>query len=618
MKREATMQKIWMALGALGVLASPLASVRAASKGNVLPVLSPSGTTTLSGPSSRTFALTPLFNRGAPPVDDGLFYLRPEVDDAPNPVNDSVFNLPKTLSSQVLGPGSGFFGFDGLSHYDQRFAGTGVYANTQYSLEPPDQALAVGNGYVLEAINNALAVYKTDGTRVVAPTPINQFFGLAPEIIRGIPTFGPSLSDPRAYYDAPTRRFFVEEWGTDTDPDTGANTGTSFIKLAVSQTSNPAGGYTLYTFNTTVDPTLPLVDDQPIHVLPDYVQIGADANGFFLSINQFDLLGDQGYLGPRILAISKSAVVAGTKTPVVSLSGGDLYNSPAGFTVQPAKTPAGGAYETSANGTEYFLSSVFDTTANQLSIWAISNTASLKTTTPDLTLTDTLVTGLPFTQPDPSVQKAGPYKYGTSVGYPEELVASGDTRMTQVTYVLGHLYSAVETGVPGAETGANPGFTYFSVAPGVDRDGQVSGQVNRQGYVTVAGNTLSYPSFGINSTGGSAITCTLVGPDFYPSAAYVTLDSHLRAGPVHVASAGVAPDDGFTGYLSTDKDGNPVQGVARWGDYSQAQPDEDGNIWLAQEMISARSNTQRSLLANYGTFISKVTPTSSFGYAKPK
>jgi hypothetical protein len=608
------MQKFWTVLGAMGLLASPLVSAHAAMRGQVAPGgMVVSGTTSLSAPAAR-FASPNSLN--APPVDDGLYFLRPEVDDAPNQVNDGAFVLPDIASAQVLGAGANFFGFDGLSHYDQRFAGTGVYTNTQFSTEPPDQALAVGNGYVLEAVNAALAVYKTDGTVVAAPMPVNQFFGLAPAIIRSNLTFGPSLSDPRAYYDAPSRRFFVEEWGTDTDPATGAATGASFIKLAVSQTSNPAGGYTLYTFDTTFDPTLASdpTTGQPIHVLPDYVQIGADANGFFFSINQFDLLGNQGFLGQRILAVSKAALVAGTRTPIVSFSGGDLYNSPAGFTVQPATTPAGGAYETRAGGTEYFLSSVFDTTANQLAVWAISNTASLGTKTPSLTLTDTLISSLPFTQPAPSVQKAGPYKYGMSQGYPEELVATGDTRMTQVTYVLGHLYSAVETGVPGATTGANPGFTYFSVAPSVDAGGNVTGLTNRQGYVTVSGETLSYPSFGINSTGGSVITCALMGPDFYPSAAYVTLDSHLKAGPVRVASAGVAPDDGFTGYFNTDKAGNPVRGVARWGDYSQAQPDENGNIWLAQEMISARSNTQRSLLANYGTFISKITPTSSFSY----
>ncbi len=603
------MQKLWTVLGAFGLLASPLVSAHAATPGLVMPGgATPTGTTTLRAPLAR-FAPNSL---STPRLDDGLYFMRPELDDAPYPVNDSAFTLPDTASSLVASAAGNpnFFGFDGISHFDQRFAGTGVYTNTQFSEEPPDQALAVGNGYVVEAVNNAVAVYKTDGTLVSAPTPINQFFGTPPSIVRGPNTFGPSFSDPRAYYDAVSKRFFIEEWATDSDPNTGASTGTSFIKLAVSKTSDPTGAYTLYTFDTTFDPTLgpDPTTGQPIHILPDYVQIGADANGFYLSINQFDLLGKNGFVGQRILVVSKAVLVAGGRTSIVSFSGGDLYNSPAGFTVQPAKTPAGGAYETRAGGTEYFLSSVFDSTANQLSVWAITNTSSLNTATPNLAISDSLFTTLPFTQPASTVQKAGPYPLGQSLGEPEDKLATGDTRMTSVTYVLGHLYSAIETSVPSASR-ANPGFTYFSVAPSVDAMGNATAQTTRQGYVTVAGETLSYPCFGINSKGGVVVTCALVGPDFYPSTAFVTLDSHLKAGPVQIASLGVAPSDGFTGYATYGG-----KGVARWGDYSEAQADVDGSIWLAQEVVSTKSSTQRSALANYGTFISKITPSASFGY----
>src|SRR5436190_18697043 len=38
-------------------------------------------------------------------------------------------------------------GFEGLNHYQQRYSRGGK----QFSLEPPDQGLCVGNGYVLEA-----------------------------------------------------------------------------------------------------------------------------------------------------------------------------------------------------------------------------------------------------------------------------------------------------------------------------------------------------------------------------------------------------------------------------------------------------------------------------------
>ena len=43
---------------------------------------------------------------------------------------------------------------NGLTHRDQRLANGG----NQFSLEPPDQALCVGNGFMVEAVNSVLRV----------------------------------------------------------------------------------------------------------------------------------------------------------------------------------------------------------------------------------------------------------------------------------------------------------------------------------------------------------------------------------------------------------------------------------------------------------------------------
>jgi hypothetical protein len=53
--------------------------------------------------------------------------------------------------------------FAGINHHQQRFE---IAGGNQWSLEPPDQALCVGGGFVLEAVNNAVAVYRTSGTRL--------------------------------------------------------------------------------------------------------------------------------------------------------------------------------------------------------------------------------------------------------------------------------------------------------------------------------------------------------------------------------------------------------------------------------------------------------------------
>src|SRR3954470_9033457 len=65
---------------------------------------------------------------------------------------------PDPSGKHVTTKNPGFKGFNGLSHADQRNAGTGAFTNTQFSLEPPDQGLCVSNKFVLDTVNTALAV----------------------------------------------------------------------------------------------------------------------------------------------------------------------------------------------------------------------------------------------------------------------------------------------------------------------------------------------------------------------------------------------------------------------------------------------------------------------------
>src|SRR2546430_4754832 len=106
----------------------------------------------------------------------------------------------------VSSPGAAT-GFNGLSHLDQRNAGTGQYVNTQFSLEPPDQGLCVGNGFVVEPINLAFAVYSESGRQLTAPTALNQFYKRSPAIDRTTNTPGDFLSDPKCYWDPVGHRF---------------------------------------------------------------------------------------------------------------------------------------------------------------------------------------------------------------------------------------------------------------------------------------------------------------------------------------------------------------------------------------------------------------------------
>jgi hypothetical protein len=143
------------------------------------------------------------------------------------------------------------------------------------------------------------------------------------------------------------------------------------------------------------------------------------------------------------------------------------------------------------------------------------------------------------------------------------------------------------------------GIAWFIVTPS-DPSGTLSATMTNQGYLAVNRENVMFPSIGVNDDGEAVIAFTLVGPDFFPSAAYAPLDPVAGAGEVRISGPGALPEDGFVGYGAFGFDG-----VTRWGDYSAAVADTAGTIWMATEYIP---DAPRTLLANWGTFISHVSP----------
>ena len=87
---------------------------------------------------------------------------------------------------------------DGLTELEEEDTDNG----NNVGLEPPDQALAVGNGFVVEDVNDAFSVYDQNGKPLVAAIANNKFFGFASAAVQPNGPFGPSLADPRAYFDS--------------------------------------------------------------------------------------------------------------------------------------------------------------------------------------------------------------------------------------------------------------------------------------------------------------------------------------------------------------------------------------------------------------------------------
>ncbi len=518
-------------------------------------------------------------------------------------------HVPMPSGNAVTVTNSGFAGFDGLTHRDQRFAGTGIYKNTQFSVEPPDQALAVGNGFVLEGVNNGLAVFDASGTVLSGPTTMSQFFGVAPEIVRPSGPFGPFISDPKAYFDSDTQRWFVTELILDENQTTGNFTGTTGVLIAVSQTPDPTGSFNIFRLDTTDNTGTP--DHASCPCLGDQPLIGADANGFYISTNEFPVF-HAGFNGSQVYAMSKTALAAGSLPPVVHFSGLNFAPGLPYFSVQPGTTPPGGSFETANGGTEYFLSSLdfSSTLTNQIAVWALTNTSSLNSASPNVALSTVVIDSEVYGQPPDGQQLQGPTPLATTfisqvlggTAHPTEkleLIAGNDDRMNQVVFVNGKLWSGVNTVVKTPNGPTRVGIAYFIVTPSLST-GTLSASIASQGYVAVNQNNVLFPSIGVNAAGRGVMSFTLVGPSFFPSAAYTTIDAVGAAGDVHIASLGAGPEDGFSGYRFFGG-----SRTARWGDYSAAVASQDGTIWLATEYIP---NKPRSVLADWGTFISNVIP----------
>jgi hypothetical protein len=536
---------------------------------------------------------------------------------------------------------------------DSRLADNG----NSLGIEPPDQGLCAGNGFVLESVNNAIQVYDTNGNASSGVTSHNTFYGYPVAFNRTTGAAGPFITDPVCYFDPDTQRWFhvvitFDRVGTSFD-----FAGPNRLDIAVSQTSNPLGAWNIYKIPTQNDGT----EGTPNHhcdggpCSADFPKIGADANGIYISSNEYPLFGGRSR-GAQIYAISKQALAAGqSPVTVVQVDTSDpnlLLDGFPGFTVWPATAP-GGVYAADGGGTEYFLSTtngfdpntksfqVVPTSDNRLRIWALSNTQSLNTASPALILRHAVIEVETYAFPPTATQKEGnvpladclndstlltPFGIGCwsffrttkPPGTEREAqhVSPSFSLMQQVVYANGKLWSAVNTALRIGNT-TQAGIAYFILRPQVSSGG-VSGQVERQGYLGLANNNLTYPAVGVTAAGKGVIAFSLLGDDHFPSAAYATLNAISGASEIHIAAEGVGPEDGFTGY----KAAVGYAGYPRWGDYGATAVDGD-SIWIGSEYIgqtctfaefvltlrpgSACGGT-RANIGNWHTRISKITP----------
>jgi hypothetical protein len=614
-----------------------------------------------SRPQSGDVRQIPLFGLISPATGDFVpsgpgdvtaaeFPGQADSDAGPGPYPGSIVN--RSLSD---GPGNGVavnsgkkakslpafnVGFEGLNAYQQRYARGG----NQLSIEPPDQALCAGNGFVLEAVNTVFNVYNTSGqsvladntaTNIVSGFPrnvnhavdLNSFYGYPPAINRSTGLRGPAPTDPTCLYDAATQRFFLVILTLETVPSTGSFTTVNHLDIAVSAGSDPTGLWNIYRINVTKDGTN-TGGVNPAPYLGDYPHIGADAYGFYITTNAYPWHAN-GFSGAQIYAFSKAQLAAGAASvTVVHIDTSGLVNAPSdagstqpGFTVWPAQSPAG-QFNIDNGGTEFFLSSNATDeatrpvagfggphTSSQLVIWALTNTSSLNAPSPALSLGNRLLAVNQYAVP-PRQQQPGSGTLATTDTPQGHCI--NDTTTVLFNNAIGCWRLLFNAQPSHNELISRPdsldsrmqqvmyanGKLWGALGTALNPDGGpqragiawfiINPNANKmilQGYLGAAGYDLTFPAIGVTQSGRGVMAFTATGDTLSPSAAYASIDAIAGVGSWELVDGGQggAQDDGFTGYKAQAQVGNPPR--IRWGDYGAAAVD-GSSIWIASEYIA--------------------------------
>ena len=453
--------------------------------------------------------------------------------------------------------------FDGVGSRDSGVSNFGA------EFEPPDQGLCVGNGFVVEPVNSAYSIYRTNGHRVAGPFNVNVLFN------EGLTEF---TSDPRCYYEPSTHTWYaIILFISTVDGQGQVFTDHARTDIAVNTSGDPTTPWTVYHLDATDDGTNGTPNHPGCPCFGDQPRLGIDQQNLYISTDEFSILGTE-FNGTQIYAISKADLLHHAS----SLHFAQFDNLSIGGAIAGGVAPA----ITNGPADAEFMMGALDpdlTTDNRLGVWAMTDREKVSQGgVPKLS--SVVITSEPYGVPPAAAQK------GSS-----STIDSGDDRMQQVQFINGSLWGALDTVLtPQGDSTQRAGAAWFKVTPQLKNKKIGGATVRAQGYVASRGNYLLYPAIQSNGQGSATIVMTLSGASTFPSAVYTMLqDDQRHFGGIHVAARGTGPYD---------------PNATRWGDYSWAALDPDqGSFWLATEYIPPKSSQTADGRRNWGTRVFQVS-----------
>ena len=340
---------------------SPFSPQAPTSVGPASSVLLPSGPTRVYPFSSVSTTLSTDQPASSAPTSVPYHNPKPEVSANPGGVSTSVstgassspsvpptVNCPSGSGCDTVSLGAGH----GSQLLTNPFALNAVDSQP-FTVEPPDQGLCAGNGYVMEALNQGeLQVYSSYLTPASGVVSLDTLMGLT---TKGWSSGG----DIMCQYDYGNGgHWFVTQMVSTNNETSGGPFAGCFAGvldsclegIAVSATSNPMGAYNVYFFN----PNAANNDPGKGYLLNDFAKTATTKDAFLMFYDEFNLnsstfpacpaFGCAGFNGAQELAFTKTALELGlpVSSPFFNVAyenmgtATNLYPIPANAPFQPA------------------------------------------------------------------------------------------------------------------------------------------------------------------------------------------------------------------------------------------------------------------------------------------
>ncbi|MFM7719257.1 MAG: hypothetical protein ACKO8G_07240 [Actinomycetota bacterium] len=439
---------------------------------------------------------------------------------------------------------------------------------------------------------------------------------------------GNSLGDPVCRYDAEADRWIMTTYLLYWDSKKQNYSGKTSVAVAVSETGDPTGTWNVFEIDATNNGEF----GGPDHgcdggfCFGDYPQFAIDENGVYITTVEFSLFGGD-FNGSQLYAVNKADLYAADDADdPIRISYLDNLESEAfggGVGSTYSVQPVDGTPGDHVPDTMYFGMSHVDVLASagysveSMSVYRLANTCKLNGTcdgedegAPSTLsaddLTETIVeVGTPYAGTYFGIQRPGSTPFLTA--YNARVYGNYSQIRGPVPIDLGtdgKLYGAwihdgstlvfsTSSGAYGAGSasfnpqsgewkpiGQQSGVAVFAVPLG--EDGAVADEASDSALLAVPGQNFAYPTAIVNADGQGAIGTTLIGPNHWPSAAYLpfTLEDGVFGfgDDLLVALPGAGPSDGFSGVL-------PPGRRPRWGDYGGAAT-TGSTIWLSAGYIA--------------------------------